>query len=76
MPHREIRIPTTATIGEVFSQRHYHATLPNGKVILAHYPTHRLGPPLSVGATVQVELALTEFSEGEIIESPASSSPS
>ena len=68
MPTTEVRIPAPATICEVFSQRHYHATLPNGKIILAHYPTHRPGPQLSVGDSVRVELALTEFSEGEIIE--------
>jgi translation initiation factor IF-1 len=74
MPPPDIRIPSPATIGEVFSQRHYHATLPNGKIILAHYPTHRLGPLLKVGDIVRVEFALTEFSEGEIIEPCATTS--
>ena len=63
----EPRIPTQVTITEVLSQRHYRAALPNGKIIIAHYPVRRLGKQLAVGDQPRVELAVSDFSEGEIV---------
>ena len=65
-PNLAPRIPAIVTIAEILSARHYRAALPNGKLIIAHYPTHRPGAQLSIGDTVPVELDLTDFSEGEI----------
>lgn len=61
------RIIGQAVIKEVISDRTYHASLPNGKVIFAFFPSHRQEPQLAVGAQVRVALSLYDFSEGEIV---------
>jgi translation initiation factor IF-1 len=59
------RVETIATVQEVLSVRHCHATLPNGKVILAHV-NKGVTVELQPGSKLRVSLSLCDFSHGEV----------
>lgn len=63
----DVRIKTTAVVREVLNDRTCHATLRNGKCILAYaQPLDHL-PPLKVGDTCHVLLSLCNFNEARIV---------
>lgn len=66
---RDIRIHTTAVIQSFVRDRIWHATLPNGKVILAFIDAHKPESmrELRPGDEVKVSLSLLDFSKGEVL---------
>ena len=65
----EIPITTIGTITESLANGTYHASLPNGKIVLAH-PDLRPGAPplpsLTPGDDVHLELTPYDFSKARI----------
>ena len=66
----DIRIETTAVIQSGINERTWHATLPNGKMILAFRRPKQAqsAPELHPGDKVTVSLSLLDFSKGEVVE--------
>ena len=65
------RITAPAVITEVLDDRTYSARMPNGKMMLAFYPRLRVGPALKADDAVTLAISLYDFSQGEIVETPA-----
>lgn len=60
------RVETIAIVQDVLSVRHCHATLPNGKRILAHV-NKGVEVTLQPGSSLRVSLSLCDFSHGEVV---------
>jgi len=61
-------IETVATILDRMDDHTFHATLPNGKVIVAHVPRRlsELSPVLEVGDKVKLEMTPFDFEKGRV----------
>jgi hypothetical protein len=59
------RIESTVTITEVLSDGSFHATLPNGKVILLYRRRQSPTREMSVGDQAVTSLSVQDFSCGE-----------
>lgn len=61
------KIETQVVIQRVLSDRTCHATLPNGKVVLAFIDTRAPLFPLAAGSTLPVRMDVADFSRAEFI---------
>jgi hypothetical protein len=61
------RIYTQATIRQVISARTCHAVLPNGKEIFGSIERDVADFPLHEGATVRVQMHVSDFSYGLLL---------
>lgn len=61
------KVETDVTIQNVLCDRTCHATLPNGKVVLAFIDAHKPRFPLVAGAVMRVRMDVADFSRAELI---------
>lgn len=61
------KVETDVTIQTVLCDRTCHATLPNGKVVLAFIDAHKPRFPLVAGAVMRVRMDVADFSRAELI---------
>ena len=61
-------IITTGTITEIYSEKAFRATLPNGKTIIAHPHKNLAGqiPSIQPGTKVTLEMTPFDFEKGRI----------
>lgn len=63
----DVRIKTAVIIREAVNKNVYHATLPNGKTILAFARLSDNIPALKAGDRYHVLLSLCDFNEGRLV---------
>lgn len=61
------KVETQVTIQHVLCDRTCHATLPNGKVVLAFIDAQKPRFPLVEGSVMRVRMDLGDFSRAELI---------
>jgi len=64
----DVRIETRVVICELLNERAAHATLPNGKRIVAYARKRDPVPELRVGGEWKVQLSLCDFSRGRLVQ--------
>ncbi|MFM2168223.1 MAG: hypothetical protein RIS79_2594 [Verrucomicrobiota bacterium] len=71
LPPRTFDIPdkieTQVTIQNVFCDRTCHATLPNGKVVVAFIDAKNPRFPLVEGSVMRVRMDVADFSRAELL---------
>ena len=60
-------VETDIVIRQNHSPRTWHASLPNGKLVIAFVPESQQPPALEAGAKVRARLTVTDFSRALII---------
>lgn len=61
------KVETEVTIQNVLCDRTCHATLPNGKVVLAFIDAHKPRFSLVKGSVMRVRMDVADFSRAELI---------
>jgi hypothetical protein len=60
-------LTATVVIREILNERTWHATLPNGKQIIAFARLRSPRPDLKPGDTTQVWMKVDDFGRGEVV---------
>ncbi len=66
-----VTVPSTVTILGQHNDRTWHATLPNGKKVIAFRTLDEATLPLAIGDLAHVELNVGDFSQAHVLLSPS-----